>query len=309
MVTPQKQTVRQDPIFERKYERLYTQLAVLARAIVKDSTVPAAQRYAQLKTFIPGYWGAMFRPITTVNGVETVLTDVQARCIEFNGRPRNWFAQGVAHAGTEIGHTRALEEIVIRVMKAHVDPRCELFLDLGCGWGHRMFDIWGAGIARAARFVGGDRSDASRDLVTTVATLFPLMNVDWFRCDLLAPDFAAVAGTPRHITLMTCAAIEQVKYLGATLFDRLFARFPDAEITGIHIEPVTFQFGGDYPAPNYVDAARDRAMAVKRGYNMDLYAQVKAHPRLSIAAVEHAVLDTGRGNSYSLLVWRTRARV
>lgn len=309
MAPLQDQSGRQNPAFEGKYERLYTELEALARAIVNDPTVPATQRYVQLKTFIPGYWGAMFRPFTRVNGVKTIIADLQTRCLEFNGRPRNWFEQGVAHAGTENGLARALDEIVIRVMRAHVDPSCDLFLDLGCGWGHRMFDVWRAGIAPAARFVGGDRSDSSRNLVTTIGTLFPEMDVNWFRCDLLNPDFAAIAGAPRRIALMTCAAIEQVNYLGPTLFDRLLARFPDAEITGIHLEPITFQFGDDYPPPPYADVARDRAAAEKLGYNMDLYAQVKAHPQLSIATVEHALHDTGNGNSYSLLVWKKRGGV
>ncbi len=49
----------------------------------------------------------------------------------------------------------------------------------------------------------------------------------------------------------------------------------------------------------------DRAVAEERRYNMDLYAVVKAHPKLSIIAVDQALIDLGSGNATSLLTWRS----
>jgi hypothetical protein len=196
---------------------------------------------------------------------------------------------------------------VIKAAQDYIDPAADLILDLGCGWGHRMFDLWRNGVGARAKFIGGDRSEHSRTLVETTQKLFPRMDVSWVRFDLLNPDFSAFPAAARNIGLVTSSAIEQVTYLGPRLFDALLARFPDAKITGVHIEPITFQFAQDYPPPPYVEPVRDRQAAERLRYNMDLYEQVKSRPQFEIKAVGQALLDLGRGNSFSLLAWQKAA--
>lgn len=94
---------------------------------------------------------------------------------------------GEVRTGTRDEWHRVLDGIVAHATAAHIDPDCDLIIDLGCGWGHRMFDMWRMGIGRRARFVGGDRSDYSRRLVEDISQLFPEMKVDWFRFDFATP--------------------------------------------------------------------------------------------------------------------------
>jgi hypothetical protein len=215
-----------------------------------------------------------------------------------------WRERGIARAANRHAWSLAQDRVVVEAAQRYIRPTCELVLDLGCGWGHRMVDVWLNGAAPRARFAGGDRSTQSRDLVVALQGLFPAMPAEWFRFDFIDPNFEVVKGTPRDVCVLTCNAIEQVTYIGPTFFDRLLARYPGASITGIHVEPITFQIAECEGALPYVDIAIDRQYAEQRKYNMDLYPVVLAHPRLTVVAAEQAVLDAGQGNSTSVLVWR-----
>jgi hypothetical protein len=95
--------------------------------------------------------------------------------------------------------------------------------------------------------------------------------MEWFPFEYTAPNFAPVTGTYRNIGVFTCHAIEQVATLGPALFDALLARFPDAEIHGVHIEPIASQ----------IDASRaaEAAHAKARAYNTDLFLGRPKSPR------------------------------
>lgn len=286
-----------------KYEGIYGQLCYVADAILSDDDIPARVRYQQLKNTLPAYWTAL----TQLRPGETIVLppplEILGRALQLGAEPAQWRVRDVTVSGTAADYSRAMDSLAVDTLRRHVPAAAELVFDLGCGWGHRMFDAYLAGIAPAAKYWGGDRSQASRFLVERIHTLFPDLRAGWFPFDFLHPDFDIVPGSPREVCLFTCHAIEQVTRIGTALFDRILARFPDSAITGIHLEPVTFQLE---PGAHGNAADVNYAYAKQRDYNLDLVAQLRGHPRIEMIASETGVLDRGGGNATSILIWKRR---
>ena len=284
----------------RKYKFIYHGLGILAEGLIA-AKVPEGRKYDYLKAALTGMWDVLaLRPTKDWNGMVAQIPVV-------NGSPMAWSEQGVAKTGTRQQYENARDALVVQALAQHVPRDCDAFLDLGCGWGHRMFDGFRAGIAPNAAYFGGDQVEASAGLVRQVQTLFPAMKVQWFPFNFLDPRFDDVTGSYARVVVFTCHAIEQIARIGSLLFDRILARFPEASISGVHIEPVSFQLAS--PAADAETAARDevdRSYAADHGYNLDLVTQLQDHKELEIIAAEKRVLDTGDGNSSSVLVWRRR---
>lgn len=294
------QQLAQGALVDAKYQLIYGNLWRYAQAILRDTTLPSDQLYAQLKWHLTAFWGlSALIPM----GPDFPWHELPPLCGRYNAQETSWLEKGVVRIGTREEWHRAMDEVVIRATSAHIDPDCDLIVDLGCGWGHRMFDMWCIGIGSRARFIGGDRSEYSRRLVEDISRLFPEMRVDWFPFDFLTPDFRALPQNARNICVFTCCAIEQVQQIGSALFDALSEQFPSAKIRGVHLEPIAFQLAENYgPSPN-VDVERDRRAARRKGYNLDLFAQIRGQPKLQVRVVDQALIDAGTGWCVSLLVW------
>jgi hypothetical protein len=292
---------------ESKYDFTYEALALVARAVLAEPA-PDPATYQKLRNLLSGTWATFGRlsQESRKRGSGAVrYPDLLSACAEFNGAMCSWTERGKTKTATRRDFDDAFSKCVTEILLNYIPEDCDLILDLGCGWGHRMFDLWNARGPSGARYIGGDRSRHSEALVNQVAPLFPEMPVGWFPFDFLRPDFTFSGSEPRNIAVFTVHAIEQVKYVGPQLFDQLVAQFPHARLTGIHIEPIGFQFEEKLdPRPN--SAAIDRAYAEKRHYNLDLVSQVRAHDKLSVIATEVGVLDKGEGNSTSVLVWTSK---
>lgn len=288
---------KQDPRVAPKYEMLYGVLHTYARSLLASlpSGDPAAT-FVQLRDKLQAAWDVILDA-----GGEISREEFERRCAAFLATPRSWMEQGRRVDGTQLDQIRAWTRLHTNAVRAHSPADCDMILDLGCGWGHRLWDVYTHGGPRNAAYWGLERAAPGLATARLVATLFPAVETGFAPFDFMNPDFTAVAGAPKSIVVYSFLAIEQVFRLGSGLFDALRARFPDATITGIHLEPIGFQaFSGD-PAWD-----TDLRYAMEHRYNIDLYDQVRLHPALSISAFETRVFDEGLGNSTSLLVWRSR---
>jgi hypothetical protein len=293
---------------ESKYDFIYEALALVSRAVMAEPALDPLETYRKLRDILSGTWATIGRlsEESRKQGSGAIEYSVLlSACAEYNGTMCSWTERGRHKNTTRREFDQAHSKSVTEILLYYIPEDCDLILDLGCGWGHRMFDLWLGRGPSGARYMGGDRSRHSEALVRKVATLFPEMPVDWFPFDFLRPDFASLNRVPRNIAVFTVHAIEQVKQIGPQLFDQLVAQFPHAKITGIHIEPIGFQFEEDIHR-HLNSVAIDRSYAEKRQYNLDLVHQVRVHNKLSVTATEVGVLDMGGGNSTSVLVWASR---
>ncbi len=289
---------KQDPRVAPKYEALYGMLYAYARNLVQ--ALPpgdAAAAFPRLRDSLQAAWDVIVRSSGDTIGRE----EFERRCAAFLASPRAWMEHGRRTDGTQLGVIRAWTGLHTDAVKAHAPADCDMVMDLGCGWGHRLFDVYTHGGPQDAAYWGFERAAPGLATAGLIAGLFPGLKTGFAPFDFVNPDFGAVTGAPKSVVVYSFHAVEQVFRLGSRLFDALRARFPHAALTGIHLEPIGFQaFPGD-PAWE-----TDRRYALERHYNVDLYDQVRGHPGLAVTTFETGLFDEGAGNATSLLVWRSR---
>jgi len=293
---------------QSKYDFIYGVLADITRAVVAAPDGDPQAKYRKLRELVPSIWATLPGLVqdSRKRGLASIeFPDLMAAAAEHCAAICSWTESGAPHQAPRRVYQDAFGAAVSGALLRHIPNDRDLILDLGCGWGHRMFDLWLRKGAGPARYVGVDRSPHSGEMVKDVARLFPDMPVTWFPFDFLQPDFAPVGTDYKNIAVFTVHAIEQVQRLGPALFDRLITQFPGARLTGVHIEPVGFQFEGEGQLDPDA-AAVDRAYAEKRQYNLDLVQQVLTHTKLSVVAKETGLISTGKGNSTSVLVWASK---
>ena len=273
-----------------KYEFIYQTLAKFVADHVAASNAAPEETYAELKQRIPVVWLVAIRQYMT--GKTMPLAEQKALARDFYAELLQWTEVDQPKTGTRADYFRSTDTLFARTVLERVRG-CDLVLDLGCGWGHRMVDLHRLGLN--ATFFGGDRSRHTQALVKSLAALFPTMKLDWFRFDYLAPDFSAVPKNCRKVALVSWHAIEQVTNLGPSLFDAALSHFSDSEVVGVHIEPITFQIDPTYKV--------QREYSVSRAYNLDLYDTLKHHPGISITETVPFLCDHF-GADASLVTWR-----
>jgi hypothetical protein len=283
--------LKQRENIKEKYEFIYGNVAEIVEAVIASSRVPAHQTYATLKRAVPAGWvlAIWMRQRQGAPTVEQQRDYVDAYLAEAAA----WEEDGERKSGTRIDYMVSTDAFFAKTFAQRLTD-CDLILDLGCGWGHRMVDVHLQGVN--AQFVGGERSPHANGIIKALAALFPSARLGWFAFDFLNPDFSAVAATAKKIGVFSCHAIEQVEILGPALFDALLARFPDAELTGVHIEPISWQIDRSCTA--------EHAFAQRLQYNTDLLAVVQNHPSLRVTEVKSIIHNGYDHNPSSLLTWR-----
>jgi len=272
-----------------KYEFIYAAVEKQVTAFIDGAKTPADETYRELKAIVDGVWATSAWAIGA-----TTWPSPQEQLDYFHtylSQRERWTIGAATTEGDQNELRRARDALYTAIIKAHA-KNADLVMDLGCGWGHRMVDLHLAGLA--APFFGGDLSEHSRATANAVTSLFPEMKANWFHFDFLSPDFSPIPAAHRRAAVFTCYAIEQVEKLGTALFDKLTDRFD--HVTGIHLEPIAPQFGGEWE--------RMRATLAKRGYNVDLLEVVRSHPRLEVIDQKELVFTTTAGIPTSLVVWR-----
>lgn len=278
---------------KNKYTSIYTNLEYHVTRFIQGSTAPADETYETLQVLTDGIWSATSWAMQL--GRQPAPQEQTEYLNRYLNNPGTWAQHGAVKSGTRRDMIMDRDAVYAATARPYAQD-ADLVLDLGCGWGHRMVDLYRAGVR--AQFYGGDRYDECRSILTAVSGLFPGMKARFFPFDFLAPDFSAVDGDYKRVCVFTCHAIEQIPEIGTALIDAVLNRFPSADITGVHLEPLVFQINPDH--------AGGRAYAARHEYNHDLLSVVTSHPLLDVIKTEAAIFDSGDDNPTSLLVWRAR---
>lgn len=287
-----------------KYETLYGGVAEVIKLYIRHSAADPEETYEGLRPTVNGYWALVsskfaqqgpyslnIAPGDGLPQVEETGTYIR----DYFSEPKKWFDLGAERHGRMIDMIQAFDDRMASII-AERAANADLILDLGCGWGHRMVNVWRKGVQ--AQYYGGDRSPHSQACVGHLKGLLQNMKIDWFPFDFLNPDFSAIPKQFRRVAVFSCHAIEQVHALGPKLYDTLLAHFSDSDIVGIHLEPLAFQ----------IDTSRtvEAGYASKKSYNLDCYDVVRTHRALKVEWAEAAIFDSRDSNPTSLLAWRKR---
>lgn len=197
--------------------------------------------------------------------------------------------------------TDNLHDFIIDFIAEHGPFDC--IVELGCGYGRNLFEIFYGGGPRHARYFGGELTESGVGVARDLAALAPEMDATFFHFDYLDPDLAAVPRFGRTL-VFTVHSIEQVNMIDARLFGVIagVAR----EVTCIHLEPFGFQFADLGPVTKL-----HRAMMERNHWNLNfgealLRAQDEQAIRVKFVATE-LFLPADFENPTSLAIWESGA--
>jgi hypothetical protein len=137
----------------------------------------------------------------------------------------------------------------------------DCIVELGCGYGRRLFEIFYSGGPRDIPYFGGELTASGVAIAGEIAALQPDMQTNFFRFDYLKPDLSAIPRVERAL-VYTVHSIEQVTRIAPELF-RVIAGIA-RHVTCIHLEPFGFQVKDQGP----VTQAQRRLM-LETGWNLN----------------------------------------
>lgn len=134
----------------------------------------------------------------------------------------------------------------------------DTIVELGSGYGLRLFELYHAGAPAQARYVGAEISPSGRALAERLAALEPGLQFDSRAFDLNNPDWSFLAGS-RKALIFSSWSLMYPRYLPDDFFVRL-SSWPGAA-TLVFCEPLGFQWGvSDSLSAGQVDAANSGAL-------------------------------------------------
>ena len=174
-------------------------------------------------------------------------------------------------------------------------------VELGCGYGRNIFEMWYQGAPARMRYYGGEYTDSGVAIARELAALEPALDATFFHCDHTAPDFSSIPRLPRAL-VFTMHSIEQVKVISPSWFEEA-ASIAD-EVVGLNFEPFGFQFG------DLGQASRlHRAAAEKRDWNQNFgHALLAARNAglITLDTIMQEVFIGAEDNPTSLAIWRAK---
>lgn len=174
-------------------------------------------------------------------------------------------------------------------------------IELGCGYGRNLFEMFYGGGPRDVRYFGGELTESGVQAAREIAALAPEMDATFFRFDYLDPDFSALPRFDRAL-VFTVHSIEQVYRIDAGLFGAIAG--VANHVTGLHLEPFGFQVADLGPVTR-----AHSAMMTEKKWNLNfaealLRARDESVITLKFLATE-LFLPTDPDNPTSLAIWES----
>jgi hypothetical protein len=173
-------------------------------------------------------------------------------------------------------------------------------IELGCGYGRNLFDIFYGGGPQDVRYYGGELTASGVAVAQEIAALDPAMKASFFSFDYLEP---ALAIEPVERALVfTVHSIEQVCQIDPGLFAVIAGAAK--RVDGVHLEPFGFQLNELGPA-----SRGHRDQAVENSWNLNFAAALQEAQRLHGIEVSSVVTEISLPadplNPTSLAIWRS----
>ncbi|HTZ80200.1 MAG TPA: hypothetical protein VMC10_19985 [Stellaceae bacterium] len=177
-------------------------------------------------------------------------------------------------------------------------------VELGCGYGRNLFEIFFNGGPREVPYFGGELTASGVAIASELAALEPRLRASFFRFDHLKPDIRALPKMKRAL-LFTMHSLEQVKFIPPDFF--LAISRAAAEVACLHFEPFGYQVANLGPA-----SEAHHQFAVEMGWNQNFAASLaEATQRFGLKTsfiATELFLPLAADNPTSLAIWHSSAK-
>ncbi|MDD0855744.1 class I SAM-dependent methyltransferase [Campylobacter magnus] len=120
----------------------------------------------------------------------------------------------------------------------------DAIIELGCGYGRNLFEIFYGGGPREAKYIGGEFTKSGVEIAQKLAKKAPKMKTEFFHFNHLEPKLPFKKPFKRAF-VFTCHSIEQVMQINENWFDEVIKA--GEFVRGAHIEPFGFQLKNSGP--------------------------------------------------------------
>jgi SAM-dependent methyltransferase len=179
----------------------------------------------------------------------------------------------------------------------------DCILEVGCGYGRALFEIFYNGGPSDIPYFGGEFTDSGVAVARELAALRPDMKATFFHFDHLKPDLSVVPRFER-VLLYTMHSIEQVAVIDPGLFEVLAS--VGKRVTALHFEPFGWQLRETGPVTQ-----EHRKSMQEKGWNQNFaWALGEAMRRYGLRCdfnMTEAFLPSDWANPTSLAIWHSAA--
>ena len=120
----------------------------------------------------------------------------------------------------------------------------DAIIELGCGYGRNLFEIFYGGGPREAKYIGGEFTKSGVETAQKLAKKAPKMKTEFFHFNNLEPKLPFKKPFKRAF-VFTCHSIEQVMQINENWFDEVVKA--GEFVRGAHLEPFGFQLKNSGP--------------------------------------------------------------
>ena len=120
----------------------------------------------------------------------------------------------------------------------------DAIIELGCGYGRNLFEIFYGGGPRDAKYIGGEFTKSGVEIAQKLAKKAPKMKTEFFHFNHLEPKLPFKKPFKRAF-VFTCHSIEQVMQINENWFDEVVKA--GEFVRGAHLEPFGFQLKNSGP--------------------------------------------------------------
>lgn len=120
----------------------------------------------------------------------------------------------------------------------------DAIIELGCGYGRNLFEIFYGGGPRDAKYIGGEFTKSGVEIAQKLAKKASKMKTEFFHFNHLEPKLPFKKPFKRAF-VFTCHSIEQVMQINENWFDEVVKA--GEFVRGAHLEPFGFQLKNSGP--------------------------------------------------------------
>ena len=120
----------------------------------------------------------------------------------------------------------------------------DAIIELGCGYGRNLFEIFYGGGPREVKYIGGEFTKSGVETAQKLAKKAPKMKTEFFHFNHLEPKLPFKKPFKRAF-VFTCHGIEQVMQINENWFDEVVKA--GEFVRGAHLEPFGFQLKNSGP--------------------------------------------------------------
>lgn len=174
-------------------------------------------------------------------------------------------------------------------------------IELGCGWGRSLFEIWLRGGPPDATYHALEFTDAGLECVKALADLEQRLAIALATFDFRNPDFSSIPKGQSHAVVFTVSSLHQVPEMDEDSY-RAIALVAD-DLDCLHFEQIGWQIE---KSDTHTD---DRDYATRNDYNRNLWTILERLDRertIDIVNVQVDLVGTQQAYPMSLVHWRKR---